>query len=142
GFRLSLRGYNPALDFETLARENGTRRTNLLEPEASLILLKGTARTPHEGGKRLGAEGELYGILRDWGAQGLRPARPHTPRIVELLVTPPARVLDDPAREQQLVVRARFADGSTRDVTHLARYSSTDTAVATVDDEGRVARRK
>ena len=28
------------------------------------------------------------------------------------------------------MVRARFADGSTRDVTRLARYSSTDTAIA------------
>src|SRR5439155_7502147 len=41
-----------------------------------------------------------------------------------------------------LVVRARFADGSTRDVTRLARFSSTDTAVARVDDEGRVVKQK
>src|SRR4051794_5501778 len=32
GFRLSLRGYNAALDYETLARESGARRTNPFEP--------------------------------------------------------------------------------------------------------------
>ena len=54
GFRLSLRGYDAALDFQTLARENGTRRTNPFEPESSLILLKGTGLTPHEGGNAWG----------------------------------------------------------------------------------------
>ena len=142
GFRLSLRGYNPTLDFETLARENGTRRTNPLEPEASLILLKGTGRVPHEGGKRMGSESVSYRVLRDWVAEGVRPDPAGTPRLVGLVVTPAARILDEPARRQQLVVRARFADGSTRDVTHLARYSSTDTAIARVDDEGAVVKQK
>ena len=45
-------------------------------------------------------------------------------------------------RDQQLVVRARFVDGSTRDVTRLARYGTTDTAIAGVDDEGRVIKKK
>ncbi len=52
GFRLSLRGYDPALDFMTLTREVGTRRTNPIEPEASLILLKGTGAIDHQGGQR------------------------------------------------------------------------------------------
>ena len=70
GFRLSLRGFNPELDFVSLARENGTRRTNPFEPEASLILLKGTGQAPHEGGKRMGADSALYRILRGVGGRG------------------------------------------------------------------------
>ena len=142
GFRLSLRGYNPALDFETLARENGTRRTNPFEPDASLILLKGTGRVPHEGGKRMGTDSISYRVLRDWVAEAVRPDPADIPRLVGLVVTPPARILDAPARTQQLVVRARFADGSTHDVTRLARYSSTDTSIARVDDEGRVVKQR
>ena len=42
GFRLSLRGYDPVLDYQTLAREAGSRRVNPFDPEASLILLKGS----------------------------------------------------------------------------------------------------
>ncbi len=57
-------------------------------------------------------------------------------------MTPPSRVLDDPAREQQLVVRARYADGSVSDVTRLARYNSTDSDIARVDDEGRVVKQR
>ncbi len=34
---------------------------------------------------------------------------------------------------QQIVVRAKFADGSERDVTDLARYSSTDETIAKVE---------
>jgi Protein of unknown function (DUF1553)/Protein of unknown function (DUF1549) len=142
GFRLSLRGYNAALDFVTLARENGDRRTNPFEPDASLILLKGTGRIPHEGGKRMGIDSFSYRVLHDWIAGGVRPDPAATPALSELVVTPPARILDDPAREQQLVVRARFVDGSTRDVTRLARYGATDSAVAGVDDDGRVVKKK
>jgi hypothetical protein len=142
GFRLSLRGYNPALDFDTLARENGTRRTNPLQPEASLILLKGTGRFPHEGGKRMEVDGVVYRVLRDWVAEGVRRDPAGTPGLVGLIVTPSTRILDDPARAQQLVVRARYADGSLRDVTRLARYSSTDPAIARVGDEGRVVKQK
>jgi hypothetical protein len=142
GFRLSLCGYNPSLDFTTLARENGTRRTNPLEPESSLILLKGTGVTPHEGGKRFAPESVSYRVLRDWVAEGVRADPPGTPALTAIVVTPSARLLDDPAREQQLVVRARFSDGSGRDITRLARYSSTDAAIASVDDGGRVIKRK
>jgi hypothetical protein len=142
GFRLSLRGYNAALDFETLARENGARRTNPLEPRASLILLKGTGLTPHEGGRRMGIDSVGYRVLHDWVAEGIRPDPADTPALVGLDVTPAARLLNDPSRGQQLVVRARFADGSTRDVTRLARYGSTDSAIAGVDDEGRVVKNK
>jgi hypothetical protein len=45
GFRLSLRGYDPALDIHSLTREAGGRRLNLQTPDASLILQKATARS-------------------------------------------------------------------------------------------------
>jgi hypothetical protein len=142
GFRLSLRGYNPAIDFESLARENGGRRTNPFQPAASLILLKGTGLTPHEGGKRMAKGSVAYRVLHDWVAEGARPDPKGTPALVSLSVTPPVRILDDPARDQQLVVRARFVDGSTRDVTRLARYGTTDASIAVVDDEGRVVKKQ
>lgn len=142
GFRLSLRGYNPSLDYLTLARENGTRRTNPLAAESSLILLKGTGLTPHEGGRRMAVDSVCYRLLRDWVSEGVREDPKAVPALSALVVTPASRILDDPAREQQLVVRAQFADGTSRDVTRLARYGSSDSAVATVDDEGRVIKRK
>ena len=53
-------------------------------------------------------------------------------------VYPKQRVYHRPAHTQQLVVLAHFSDGSVRDVTSLASYSSSDEAVATVDGAGMV----
>src|SRR5437773_8282837 len=53
GFRLTLFGAGPALDHDRLRREFGGRRLNLADPDASLLLLKATARVRHEGGKRM-----------------------------------------------------------------------------------------
>src|SRR5258708_658942 len=52
GFRLSLRGYDPALDNATLAREHEGRRIDRLDPDESLMLAKASGRAAHEGGKR------------------------------------------------------------------------------------------
>src|SRR3989442_529986 len=52
GFRLSLRGENPAFDLASLTRDTQARRTNPLDPGASLLLLKPTGAIPHEGGIR------------------------------------------------------------------------------------------
>src|SRR5438128_4944263 len=64
GFRLTLFGADPALDHERLLREATGRRLNLLDPDASLLLLKATARIPHEGGNRLEAGSAEYRMLR------------------------------------------------------------------------------
>jgi hypothetical protein len=140
GFRLSLRGYDAALDVATLTREVGTRRVNPMDPDASLILLKGTGAVPHEGGRRFTREDVTYRTLRDWVAEGLRPGPDDEATLVALDVFPADRVLDDPAKEQQIVVRARFSDGTERDVTDLSRFGSTDESVASVDGSGHVAR--
>src|SRR2546426_7206833 len=52
GFKLSLRGQDPDVDYLTLTRDTFARRTNPMEPDQSLILLKPTTQIPHEGGLR------------------------------------------------------------------------------------------
>ena len=54
GFRLSLFGYEPAMDFAGLTRDNLGRRVNLLKPDESLILSKATGSVAHDGGMRFG----------------------------------------------------------------------------------------
>src|SRR5436309_6740226 len=51
GFKLSLRGEDPAFDLVALTRDTLGRRTDRLRPEQSLVLLKAVAAVPHEGGK-------------------------------------------------------------------------------------------
>src|SRR5262249_39701521 len=48
GFRLSLFGYDPAMDHAALTREALGRRINPVDPDQSLLLQKATAQAKHE----------------------------------------------------------------------------------------------
>src|SRR5438876_7547246 len=56
GFKLSLRGQDPDLDYLALTSDLSARHTNPIEPEKSLILLKPTTQVAHEGGLRFRAD--------------------------------------------------------------------------------------
>ncbi len=129
GFRLSLRGQDPDGDLQALTRDMLGRRTNAHHPTDSLILLKPTARIPHEGGRRFGMNSPEYVILHDWIAAGLPADPPNLPRVEALEVEPKDQVLLSPATSVQLHVHARFSDGAVRDVSRLAVYEPSNPAV-------------
>lgn len=122
GFRLSLRGYLPDLDLASLVRDFGGRRTNVQNPQESLILLKGASKIPHQGGTRFKEQDPAYRALLNWIAQGCRDTGRER-KLVQLEVLPAARRLHTDHPRQQLVALAHFADGSTRDVSDLAVFS-------------------
>src|SRR6476661_3025722 len=64
GFKLSLRGQDPELDWLALTRDTFGRRSNPFEPDKSLLLLKPTGQLAHEGGLRLRKDSEEYQIVR------------------------------------------------------------------------------
>lgn len=138
GFRMSLRGYDPSLDVQTVIREQFGRRTNVVDPPASLLLRKPLMKVAHGGGQQLREDEPSYELIRDWIAGGCRPDPPETPRCIKTEVFPQAVLIKSPAVSQQLRVVAHFADGTTRDITHLAVYSSSDETLAVVDKRGRV----
>jgi hypothetical protein len=137
GFRLSLRGYLPDQDFATLSREAGGRRINPLAADTSLILRKPLGQIPHEGGLRLVRGTKTYEFLHDWIAEGAKDD-PGAPAAVRLEILPPSRVLNAPAKTQQVVVRVHLADGGTRDVTPICYYDSSNPEIASVDTDGHV----
>ncbi len=130
GFKLSLRGQDPDFDLRTLTRELFGRRTDKLRPAESLVLRKATASVPHEGGKRFGTESLEYSLLAAWIAAGMPADSADTPALSGLEVAPREQVLVEPADRVQLHVQARFADGSTRDVTRLAVYETSSLLVS------------
>jgi hypothetical protein len=138
GFRLSLRGEDPAFDYLQLTREQFGRRTDRHAPEQSLIFLKGVGRVPHEGGQRFGANSLPAEMILAWLAQGLRNDPANLPPVQQVVVLPGPRIQQAPARWQQLAVHVRFADGGQRDVTRLSNYSSSDPAIADVNPYGLV----
>ena len=135
GFALTLRGYDPAADYDAIVRQAGGRRVNPIEPARSLLLLKPTEAVPHMGGKRFEPGSMPYGVLADWIAAGMPPPSAHDPALVGLDVTPGDATLAA-GDTRRLTVTARFSDGAVRDVTAVARFASADETVATVDGAG------
>jgi hypothetical protein len=136
GFKLSLRGYDPAADYVQLTRDLMGRRCDRLNPEMSLLMLKGLGRTNHEGGARFPASSIPSQTLITWMKEGLADDPPAAPQVKKVDVLPGSRVLNEPSKYQQLSVIAQFSDGSTRDVTRLTVFSSSDPAIANVDTKG------
>ena len=123
GFRLSLRGGDADLDYQTLVRDQGGRRVNLQSPNESLFLLKGSGRVSHQGGALLARDQAAYKTLARWVAEGCRDEKPSP--LVKLELTPTNARLAKP--EQQIAAKAHFADGTSRDVTDLTVFTTADT---------------
>jgi Protein of unknown function (DUF1553)/Protein of unknown function (DUF1549) len=137
GFRLSLLGFDPELDYMTLLKESRGRRLMPASPDASLFLTKATGKVPHGGGKKLEPNGEEYKVLRRWIAAGMPYGEPTDPTITKVVVHPESRVVDRQGR-QQLAVHAHYSDGTVEDVTRRTQFESNETEVAVVDGAGLV----
>lgn len=137
GFRLSMFGADPVGDHRRLCREFGGRRLDFFDPAASLLLQKGTGQVAHGGGSRLRAGSVEYEILHTWIARGaLADDAPRS--LLNDLQVSPAEQAGKPGETYQLTVMAKFADGSSEDVTAFCSFESLDRGVATVDGAGMV----
>ena len=137
GFKLSVFGFEPDKDREAMVRDALARRTDFVEPERSLILLKPTMQTPHGGGKRLELGSVDYQILLAWIAGGAPGPQKGDATVTRLIVTPGQRI-GQPHLTQQLRVIAEYSNGTSRDVTASARYDSLDDGVVNVTSSGQV----
>ena len=124
GFRLSLRGDDPAFDWNNVAREQFSRRINTATPERSLILLKATAQIAHEGGKRFAADSAPAKAIGEVDRK--RRERREDSRGRQAGRRAKEKVLDPKTRTQPLKAFAVFADGSKRDVTELCAFDVSD----------------
>lgn len=135
GLKLSLRGYDPDADHFVMTRQTGARRINRQEPHKSLLLLKPTLALGHGGGLKLDPKSPEFRVLGDWIAEGAPGPLASEPKIVAIEAFPARAIL--PREDQiQAVVRAKYSDGRTLDVTRWVKYASTADLVASVDDQG------
>lgn len=141
GFKLSLFGQDPDIDFNVLTREFSGRRVNCVEPGQSLILLKATAQIPHEGGLRFKRDSAEYATLRQWIEAGVPSDPAGVPTVTKLEASPSERVLVEPADRVQVRATATFSDGSKRDVSMVAVYEPSSDLV-TVTHDGLVQRQR
>ena len=134
GFFLSLRGQDPAADWQELVASADGRRINRLEPARSLILLKATGDVPHGGGRRFSPGDPEWVVLEQWVREAAVGPTAEVAGVAELNVEPADAVVAGAPARVPLAVTARFADGSTRDVTRMAVFEPSDPLVKVTAD--------
>lgn len=137
GFKLSLFGFDKTFDHDAIVKQSRGRHVFPAAPDESLLLKKATGVVPHGGGVRFDRDSEAYQLIRKWIENGAPAASPAAPRIVNLQVTPAERLLTA-SDKLPLAIEAVYSDGSHRDVTRQAEYSSNLDPVARVSADGLV----
>jgi hypothetical protein len=134
GFSLSLFGFDPARDYQTITRQWVGRRIQSAIPAESLLLKKATAAVPHTGGSRITRESEDYQTLLRWLTKGALDDEGATATVVALEIFPPQAVLQGAGAKQEILVRALYSDDTDRDVTDLCSFESTNEQTVRLQD--------
>src|SRR5687768_546553 len=134
GFKLSVFAYDPRADHSAIVKDGRGRRVFPTAPHESLLLLKPTMAVEHGGGLRLKKDSQAYKLMVRWIEQGMPYSPPGDPVLSAIEVEPKEGSYSKGAT-QALRVRAKFSDGSVRDVTHLADLSSTEKEIAKVGED-------
>jgi hypothetical protein len=138
GFMLSLFGYDAKGDYERIVTEMPGRRVNTAVPEESLLLLKAIGGVSHTGGKLFDKDSDLYKTLLNWIKAGAPDDLDTIPQVVGITLPKESVVFKKAGGHGVARVTARFSDGTSRDVTSLARFFSNNPSVATIDADGKV----
>jgi hypothetical protein len=138
GFRLSLFGFDPDGDYYRLTREQPERRLDLSIPSECLLIEKATGQVPHSGGSPTKKGDPYHATLLRWLESGAPADGGEVPTIETVELYPPSALLDGAGETQQLTVRAKYSDGTDRDVTNLAVFLSSNDNSATVASDGKV----
>ncbi len=137
GFKLSLLGFEPQIDFNSLVKEARGRRLFPAAPASSLLLLKSVGAIAHGGGKRMEVGSDEYRLIRRWIASGMPFGQKSDPVVTHISVYPEHRVMARNSK-QQFAVYAHYSDKSVEDITRRATYESNDQEIAIVDAGGMV----
>lgn len=135
GFKLTVFSYDPRADHESIVKEGRGRRLSLSAPEQSLFLLKPTQALPHEGGQRIKPNSPEYQTLVRWIREGAVYQLEGEPELQEISVGEEKRAMSRGA-VGALQVTAAYSDGSQRDVTALAGFTSSDDSFVAVNEAG------
>ncbi|HWG41345.1 MAG TPA: DUF1549 domain-containing protein [Gemmataceae bacterium] len=137
GFKISLLGFEPEVDYNALVKEARGRRVFPAAPDSSLLLLKSSGGMAHGGGKRMEVGSDEYRLIRRWVAAGMPYGEKSDPVVTRISVWPEHRVMTR-NNHQQFAVYAHYSDDTVEDITRRAQYESNDQEIAIVDAAGLV----
>ena len=135
GFKLSLRGADPDLDFIAITKNSLTRRLNRVAPETSLLLTKPVGEVPHDGGTRFSRDSLAHEILVKWIEQGAPSDLADKTKLVGVRMIPDKLVLK-PGQKHKVQLIADYDNGTSRDVTKLGIIDANNTQYAYTEGEG------
>jgi hypothetical protein len=142
GFKLSLFGYEPELDYNAIVKGGDGHRINRADPAKSLILLKPTASVEHGGGERFKVGSLEYEAILDWLKDRATYDSAGSPRLRTIRVTPEEVTLVGLHTKERLAVSGTYTDGTTEDLTHKVQYSANDESVVEVSPNGELSARR
>ena len=135
GFRLSLRGYAPDWDYDSITHEFFGRRIDRAAPANSLLVTKPAGMSPHGGGKLFEPNSAASKVLTDWIAAGTPGIIPDEPVVQSITVSPGTQTMH-PGETLQLTATAEYSNGQVRDITWLSQFFSNDPSVLEVSSNG------
>ena len=138
GFNLSLFGYDPDGDHHRITHEIGFRRINLALPRESLLVQKADGSVPHTGGKRFAPDSAYHQTILRWLEAGVPKDAPEVAAPAALELFPPKGVLEGEGTAQQFIARAKYSDGTDRDVTDLVVFLTNNDNSAPINADGLV----
>jgi hypothetical protein len=136
GFKLSLFGYEPELDYDAITTADNGRRIDRANPLKSLVLLKPTYQLQHGGGERFKVGSFEYTALLEWIRAGAPFDSPGSPRIRSLTVAPDQVTLTGVGTVRKLTAIATYTDGSREDVSRKVQYTPQDETVIEMSPDG------
>lgn len=137
GFKLSLFGYEPDLDYAAIQP-----RIDRANPANSLILRKPTFAVQHGGGERFTAGSLEYNAILEWIRDGAPYDSAGSPRLASLRVDPEEALLTGVGTKLRLKVTGAYTDGSTEDFSRKVQYTANDDSVAEVSPSGEITTRR
>ena len=164
GMKFSFFGYEAQKDWDTIVRGANGKRVDLKNPMQSLFFRKPTNLAGHGGGKRFDPNGPEARVFAAWLKAGA-PFKPKAvqqaeaaqksglklaglggdaaktvliPKITSLDVIPGSRLIKQANSKHQIIVLAKYSDGSERDVTPFARFACDDDGIAQVNSVGKL----
>ena len=136
GFRLSLRGYDPATDYFNIVKQDRGRRVELADPGRSLVLAKPSGAIPHKGGRAVRDRLARLPDHRRLDRRRRRAADATPTRASSRWKSCPAARSTASARRSRSSSGPATPTAAPRTSPAGSKWSSTDEAVCRVDDDG------
>ncbi len=141
GFRLSLFGQSPEMDYAAVLDKGGSGRVNVPAPDESLLLAKPSGREEHGGGVRMQPDSWEYKLLRQWIAAGAQRTAGGA-ALLKLSIDPSEIPSLEVGQKARVRVLADFANGQQQDVTPFVEFRIRNEDIVSTDGIGELLTRK